>query len=102
LCCLQALIPSQEEKKKQRQFLAHLDSLVCSDWPGAKLFLYGSCANDFGVCNSDIDVCLAVDDENFTKAQLVVKMAEILRSDNMQNVQVGMLIFKRVGGGETV
>ncbi|CAM6059569.1 unnamed protein product [Sphagnum tenellum] len=81
------LIPSQEEKKKQRQFLAHLDSLVCSDWPGAKLFLYGSCANDFGVCNSDIDVCLAVDDENFTKAQLVVKMAEILRSDNMQNVQ---------------
>jgi len=47
-------------------------------------------------------VCLAVDDENFTKAQLVVKMAEILRSDNMQNVQVGMLILKRVGGGETV
>ncbi len=85
MCYLQGLIPSQEEKKKQRQFLAHLDSLVCSDWPGAKLFLY-----------------LAVDDENFTKAQLVVKMAEILRSDNMQNVQVGMLILKREGGGETV
>ena len=58
------------------------------EWGGAKLFLFGSCANDFGVCKSDIDVCLSVDDEHSSKAELVMKMAGILRSDNMQNVQV--------------
>lgn len=85
---LQSLIPSQEEVQRQRKFLTQLDRLVSRDWDGAKLFLFGSCANDFGVRNSDIDVCLSVDDENSSKAELVTKMAAILRSDNMQNVQV--------------
>ncbi|KAG0560845.1 hypothetical protein M758_9G018100 [Ceratodon purpureus] len=82
-----SLIPSQEEVQKQRKFLTHLDRLVTRDWGGAKLFLFGSCANDFGVCNSDIDVCLSVDDEHSSKAELVMRMAGILRSDDMQNVQ---------------
>lgn len=81
------LIPPPEEVLKQRKFLTHLDRLVSRDWGGAKLFLFGSCANDFGVCNSDIDVCLSVDDEHSSKAELVMKMAGILRSDNMQNIQ---------------
>lgn len=88
LLFLQSLIPSQEEVQRQRKFLTQLDRLVARDWGGAKLFLFGSCANDFGVRNSDIDVCLSVDDEYSSKAELVTKMAGILRSDDMQNVQV--------------
>ncbi|KAL3699376.1 hypothetical protein R1sor_017398 [Riccia sorocarpa] len=86
----QSLIPPEEEERKRRQFLSHLDQLVAREWPGARLFLFGSCANAFGVCNSDIDVCLSIDDDQanpVSKADLVLKMAAILRSDNMQNVQ---------------
>lgn len=84
----QSLIPPEEEERKRRQFLSHLDQLVAREWPGARLFLFGSCANAFGVCNSDIDVCLSINDDQLSKADLVLKMAAILRSDNMQNVQV--------------
>ncbi|BBN19998.1 non-canonical poly(A) RNA polymerase PAPD5/7 [Marchantia polymorpha subsp. ruderalis] len=83
----QSLIPPEEEERKRRQFLSHLDQLVAREWPGARLFLFGSCANAFGVCNSDIDVCLSINDDQLSKADLVLKMAAILRSDNMQNVQ---------------
>ncbi|KAL2609363.1 hypothetical protein R1flu_027936 [Riccia fluitans] len=83
----QSLIPPEEEERKRRQFLSHLDQLVAREWPGARLFLFGSCANSFGVCNSDIDVCLSINDDQLSKADLVLKMAAILRSDNMQNVQ---------------
>ncbi|CAM6092147.1 unnamed protein product [Calypogeia fissa] len=82
-----SLIPTNEEENRRRQFLSHLDQLVARDWPGAMLFLFGSCANAFGVCNSDIDVCLSINDDQLSKADLVLKMAAILRSDNMQNVQ---------------
>jgi DNA polymerase sigma len=83
-----SLIPTEEEETRRRQFLSHLDQLVAREWPGAMLFLFGSCANAFGVCNSDIDVCLSYNDDLLSKADLVLKMAGILRSDNMQNVQV--------------
>ncbi|KAJ7513911.1 hypothetical protein O6H91_23G048900 [Diphasiastrum complanatum] len=81
------LIPSAEEEMKRRKFFSQLDGVVNKKWPGAKLFLYGSCANAFGVRNSDIDVCLNVEDKQMSKAELVMRMAEILEADNMQNVQ---------------
>lgn len=87
LSIYEALIPLEEEEKRRREFLSHLEDLVAKDWPGVRLFLFGSCANAFGVCNSDIDICLSVDDQS-SKADLVTKMANILRMHNMHNVQV--------------
>ncbi|OMO65456.1 PAP/25A-associated [Corchorus olitorius] len=86
LAIYQSLIPPEEERAKQNQLLALLEKLVCKEWPEARLYLYGSCANSFGVSKSDIDVCLAIN-EDINKSEILLKLADILQSDNLQNVQ---------------
>ncbi|XP_002983593.2 UTP:RNA uridylyltransferase 1 [Selaginella moellendorffii] len=81
------LIPTEEEEVRRRKFFSKLESLFERELPGTRLFLFGSCVNAFGVCNSDIDVCLSVDEEEPNKIELVVQMATILESDAMLNVQ---------------
>lgn len=90
LAIYESLIPPKEEKTKQQQLLALLEKLVWKEWPQAKLFLYGSCANDFGVSRSDIDICLAVNEDINRKSEILLKLADILQSGNLQNVQVGL------------
>ncbi|KAK8718373.1 hypothetical protein V6N13_045609 [Hibiscus sabdariffa] len=87
LAIYESLIPPEEERTKQKQLLALLEKLVCKEWPKAQLFLYGSCANSFGVSKSDIDVCLAFNEDINDKSEILLKLADILQSDNLQNVQ---------------
>ncbi|CAL9076187.1 unnamed protein product [Musa textilis] len=87
LSIFESLVPAEEEKAKQMQFLLSLQNLVNKEWPNAKLHLYGSCANSFGVSKSDIDVCLAIDDHDLSKSDILLKLADILQSGNLQNVQ---------------
>ncbi|XP_014522958.1 UTP:RNA uridylyltransferase 1 [Vigna radiata var. radiata] len=87
LAIYESLIPPEEEKQKQKQLMALLERLVSKEWPAAKLYLYGSCANSFGVSKSDIDVCLAIEEADMDKAKIIMKLADILQSDNLQNVQ---------------
>ncbi|KAJ8466406.1 hypothetical protein OPV22_028958 [Ensete ventricosum] len=82
-----ALVPAEEEKAKQKELLLSLQNLVTKEWPNAKLHLYGSCANCFGVSKSDIDVCLAIDDHDLSKSDILLRLADILQSGNLQNVQ---------------
>lgn len=82
------LIPPEEEKAKQKQLLTLLEKLVSKEWPEAKLYLYGSCASSFGVCKSDIDVCLAIQDADIDKSEVILKLADILESDKLEDVQV--------------
>ncbi|CAN7138381.1 unnamed protein product [Brassica rapa subsp. narinosa] len=82
-----SLIPAEEELEKQKQLMAKLDNLVAKEWPNAKLYLYGSCANSFGFPKSDIDVCLAIDDDDVNKSEILLKLADSLESDHFQNVQ---------------
>lgn len=84
----ESLIPSEEEKAKQKQLLALLEKHVTKEWQEARLFFYGSCANSFGFRKSDIDVCLAIEDADVNKSEVLLKLAEISKSDNLQNVQV--------------
>lgn len=88
LLIYESLIPEEGEKAKQKQLLTLLEKLVSAEWPKAQLFLYGSCANSFGVSKSDIDVCLAIDDAGIDKSEFLLKLADILQADNLQNVQV--------------
>lgn len=88
LSIYQSLIPPEDEKAKQKQLLLSLEKLVNKQWPKAQLHIYGSCANSFGVSNSDIDICLAIDDADLSKSDILLKLADILQSDNLQNVQV--------------
>ncbi|KAL0538476.1 hypothetical protein IC582_027497 [Cucumis melo] len=83
----ESLIPPKEEKEKQMQLLTSLEKLVVSEWPHAHLCLFGSCANSFGVSNSDVDVCLVLRDADIDKSEILLKLAEILLSANFQNVQ---------------
>ncbi|XP_047980940.1 UTP:RNA uridylyltransferase 1 [Salvia hispanica] len=87
LALFESLIPSDEEKLKQNQLIALLESLVCKEWPNARLFLYGSCANSFGFPKSDVDVCLQMDLGDFEKSEVLLKLAKIFESGNLQNVQ---------------
>ncbi|XVF33448.1 hypothetical protein REPUB_Repub17cG0169500 [Reevesia pubescens] len=87
LAIYESLIPPEEERAKQKQLLALLEKLVCKVWPEARLYLYGSCANSFGVSKSDIDVCLAFNEDINSKSEILLKLADILQLDNLQNVQ---------------
>ncbi|KAI8025349.1 UTP:RNA uridylyltransferase 1 [Camellia lanceoleosa] len=87
LAIYETLIPPEEEKAKQKQLLTLLEKLVSKEWPEARLHLYGSCANSFRVSKSDMDVCLAIEDPDVNKSEVLLKLADILQSDNLQNVQ---------------
>ncbi|XP_038972328.1 UTP:RNA uridylyltransferase 1 isoform X2 [Phoenix dactylifera] len=87
LSVYESLIPVEEEKAKQNKLLQLLQKSINKEWPNAQLHLYGSCANTFGFSNSDVDICLAIDDSNMSRNEMLLKLAEILQSDNLQNVQ---------------
>lgn len=88
LTIYESLIPSKEEEAMQKQLFALLEKHVTKEWPKARLYLYGSCANSFGFRKSDIDVCLLIEDADVNKSEVLLKLADILQSDNFQNVQV--------------
>lgn len=87
LAIYESLVPPEEETAKQKQFFMLLEKLVSKEWPEARLYLYGSCANSFGVSKSDIDVCLTIEDAEINKSEVLLKLADILQADNLQNVQ---------------
>lgn len=87
LAIYESLIPAEEEKAKQKQLLSFLENLVRKEWPDGRLYVYGSCANSFGVSKSDIDVCLTLVHKDLKKSEVLLKLADILQSDNLQNVQ---------------
>ncbi|MCO5564125.1 hypothetical protein L7F22_017781 [Adiantum nelumboides] len=87
LAIFQTLIPLIDEEQRRKQLLESLDELVSGIWPEARLYLFGSCANAFGVCNSDIDVCLSIDGESATRSEVVCALADALKANHMQNVQ---------------
>ncbi|KAL3536908.1 hypothetical protein ACH5RR_000274 [Cinchona calisaya] len=87
LAIYESLIPAEEEMAKQKQLLALLEKIVCKEWPEARLYLYGSCANSFGFSKSDIDVCLTIADADTNKSEVLLKLADLLQLENLQNVQ---------------
>ncbi|KAG0474469.1 hypothetical protein HPP92_014155 [Vanilla planifolia] len=87
LSIFESLVPTKDEIVKQEQLLFSLRNLVTKEWPNAELHLYGSCANSFGVSNSDIDVCLAINNSELSKLDILLRLADILKSGNLQNVQ---------------
>ncbi|KAG0549756.1 hypothetical protein BDA96_01G282100 [Sorghum bicolor] len=87
LSIFESLMPSEEEIAKQKQLLTSLSRLINMEWPNAKLYLYGSCANSFGFSNSDIDLCLSIDDKEMSKVDIILKLADILKAGNLQNIQ---------------
>ena len=87
LAIYELFIPPDEERAKQKQLLALLEKLVCKEWPEARLYLYGSCANSFGISKSDIDICLAFNETDVNKSEILLKLVDILQSNNLQNVQ---------------
>uniref|UniRef100_I1QT39 RNA uridylyltransferase n=2 Tax=Oryza glaberrima TaxID=4538 RepID=I1QT39_ORYGL len=83
----ESLVPSDEEISKQKQLLATLSRLINKEWPNSKLYLYGSCANSFGFSNSDIDLCLSIDEKEMSKVDIILKLAHILHAGNLRNIQ---------------
>ncbi len=89
----ESLLPSDEEISKQKQLLATLSRLINKEWPNSKLYLYGSCANSFGFSNSDIDLCLSIDEKEMSKVDIILKLAHILHAGNLRNIQVSFSLL---------
>lgn len=89
----ESLVPSDEEISKQKQLLATLSRLINKEWPNSKLYLYGSCANSFGFSNSDIDLCLSIDEKEMRKVDIILKLAHILHAGNLRNIQVSFSLL---------
>lgn len=87
-----SLQQTDEESKKQKQFLALLENHVHKEWPAASLHVFGSAANSFGLKNSDIDVCILMDgpyyvQKSVNKSEILLKLTRILRLENFQDVE---------------
>ncbi|KAL5199568.1 hypothetical protein ABZP36_020771 [Zizania latifolia] len=87
LSLYESLKPSEEHKAKQRQLIESLTKHVSKQWPNAQLHLYGSCANSFGTSHSDVDVCLEIGIGAGCAADVLLTLAEILRTNDFDNVE---------------
>lgn len=87
LSIYESLKPSEEHKSKQKQLVDSLAKSVRKEWPNAELHLYGSCANSFGTSHSDVDVCLEIEIGTGSAAEVLLTLAEILRTDAFENVE---------------
>lgn len=90
LSIYESLKPSEEHKSKQKQLVDSLAKSVRKEWPNAELHLYGSCANSFGTSHSDVDVCLEIEIGTGSAAEVLLTLAEILRTDAFENVEVSL------------
>lgn len=52
--------PSEEESKRRRTLISHLQKVVKNEWDGATVSCFGSAANGLALTNGDVDVCLMV------------------------------------------
>ncbi|CAM0947488.1 unnamed protein product [Alopecurus aequalis] len=87
LSIYESLKPSEEHRSKQSQLIDSLTKSVSKEWPNAQLHLYGSCANSFGTSHSDVDVCLEIDIGEGSAVELLLRLAEVLRADNFEDVE---------------
>ncbi|CAL5024355.1 unnamed protein product [Urochloa decumbens] len=87
LALYESLKPSEEHKSKQKQLVDSLTKSVSKEWPDAQLHLYGSCANSFGTSHSDVDVCLDMETDTESTVEVLLKLADVLRADNFDNVE---------------
>ncbi|VAI42528.1 unnamed protein product [Triticum turgidum subsp. durum] len=88
LSIYESLKPSEDHMSKQSRLIDSLTKSVSKEWPNAQLHLYGSCANSFGTSHSDVDVCLEIDIGTGSEVELLLRLAEILRGDNFDSVEV--------------
>jgi len=58
------------------------------EWPNAQMHLYGSCANSFGTSHSDVDVCLEMEIGTEGAVEVLLRLADVLRTDGFENVEV--------------
>ncbi|XP_039845596.1 UTP:RNA uridylyltransferase 1-like isoform X2 [Panicum virgatum] len=87
LALYESLKPSEEHKSKQQQLVDSLAKSVNKEWPNAQLHLYGSSANSFGTSHSDVDVCLEMEIGTASTVEVLVRLADVLRADNFDNVE---------------
>ncbi|PUZ73795.1 hypothetical protein GQ55_1G016100 [Panicum hallii var. hallii] len=87
LALYESLKPSEVHKSKQKQLVDSLAKSVSKEWPNAQLHLYGSCANSFGTSHSDVDVCLEMEIGTASTVEVLLRLADILRADNFDNVE---------------
>jgi DNA polymerase sigma len=91
LALYESLKPAEEHKTKQQQLVDSLTKSITKEWPNAQLHLYGSCANSFGSSHSDVDVCLQMDIGTGSTVEILLRLAEILQTDNFESVKVSLL-----------
>ncbi|XP_069694384.1 terminal uridylyltransferase 4-like isoform X2 [Periplaneta americana] len=69
---------SPEEEKIRKDIIQDIENYITSFYPTAKLELFGSSCNGFGLTKSDIDICLTFTDSETGKEHDFVKLIEDL------------------------
>ncbi|GJP46348.1 hypothetical protein CLOM_g5647 [Closterium sp. NIES-68] len=87
LTLFRSLEPTAEEAQRREALMRLLGRVTAVAYPQAQLYLYGSCANSFGVRNCDVDICLALEGPDVSRVEVITNMANALRAEGMRNVQ---------------
>eukprot|EP00027_Filamoeba_sp_ATCC50430_P006967 CAMPEP_0168558782 /NCGR_PEP_ID=MMETSP0413-20121227/10162_1 /TAXON_ID=136452 /ORGANISM="Filamoeba nolandi, Strain NC-AS-23-1" /LENGTH=500 /DNA_ID=CAMNT_0008589943 /DNA_START=213 /DNA_END=1715 /DNA_ORIENTATION=- len=86
----QSLRPLAGEFHRRLKVLSRLQKIITRQWPDANpnLHMFGSSANNFGLRDADMDICLLLDHSKIGSEQKVVtKLAELLRKKQMKQVK---------------
>jgi DNA polymerase sigma len=66
---------------------------VSTEWPDAQLQLYGSFAKSFGTSHNNVDVGLEMENGTESTAEVLLKLADVLKTQNFDNVDKPSLSF---------
>lgn len=86
----QSLRPLAGEFHRRLKVLSRLQKIITRQWPDANpnLHMFGSSANNFGLRDADMDICLLLDHSKIGSEQKVVaKLGELLRKKQMKQVK---------------
>ena len=70
------------EIKEREEIVKEIEDYVIQLWPRAKLELFGSSCNGFGIQSSDIDMCLILDE----KVIISIDMYMIIFADIIKKI----------------
>ena len=88
---VRGLLPTKEETERKARTVYFLQMMVGNVWKQAKIDIFGSAANSFGVRGSDIDISVDLpieEDDRDAKVKVIETLGEMLQQVGMEKVVV--------------
>mmetsp|Transcript_130 Transcript_130/g.427 ORF Transcript_130/g.427 Transcript_130/m.427 type:complete len:505 (+) Transcript_130:1226-2740(+) len=88
---VRGLLPTKEETERKARTVYFLQMMVGNAWKQAKIDIFGSAANSFGVRGSDIDISVDLpieEDDRDAKVKVIETLGDMLQQVGMEKVVV--------------